>query len=142
MRKRNLEAKVQIEDPQVKARVLAVLQSLSGEKTISQICQETGLKMIQYYKLESQMLKGMMMAAQASLEGGRNRLSSLAESSSLQDRNQRLHQENLRMQSLLRLTKKLFKMGKRGRKPQVRRGRPPKDPASNRPELAPTGLNK
>lgn len=129
MRKRNLQNKVLVEDPQVKARVLAVLQALSGEKTISQICEETGLKMVQYYKLESQMLKGMTMAAQSSLEGGR-RMSTLAESSTLQERNQKLRQENLRVQSLLRLTKKLFKMTRRGRKPQIRRGRLPKDPKS------------
>lgn len=126
---------MQVEDPQVKARVLAVLQALSGDKAISKICEETGLKPMQYYKLESQMLKGMMMAAQSSVEGGR-RTSSLADSASLQERNQRLRQENLKMQSLLRLTKKLFKMGRRTRKTGLKPGpgRPKKTDLASRPQ--------
>jgi transposase-like protein len=120
MRKRNLESKVEVDQPEVKARVLAVLQSLSGEKTIAEICQETGLKPIQYYKLESQMINGMIFAAQSSL-ARRKGLNPLMETSNLEERNRQLRQENLRVQSMLRLTRKLFRVGRKPRGP----GRPP-----------------
>jgi hypothetical protein len=117
---------MEVEEPQVKARVLAVLQALSGEKSITEICHETGLKPVQYYKLEDQMVKGMVMAAQASLTRGRRR-NPLAEARDLEDRNVTLRQENQRMQALLRLTRKLFKTPPRGRKTAIpKRGRPPK----------------
>jgi len=135
MRKRNLEAKVEVDQPEVKARVLAVLQSLSGEKTITEICRETGLKPIQYYKLESQMIGGMILAAQSSVAGRRGR-SPLLETSDLGKRNLRLRQENLRMQAMLRLTRKLFKTGSRSPKNGPRRGRPPKALAASRPETS------
>ena len=124
MRKRNVAARVEVENPEVKARVLAVLQALSGEKSITEICEQTGLKQVQYYKLEGQMIQGMVLAAQSSLTGRRGR-SPLAASASLEDRNQKLREENLRVQSLLRLTRKLFRSG---RKPRGKRGpgRPPK----------------
>jgi transposase-like protein len=142
MRKRNLEAKIEVDQPEVKARVLAVLQSLSGEKTITEICRETGLKPIQYYKLESQMINGMILAAQSNAAGRRGR-SPLLETSSLGERNLRLRQENLRMQAMLRLTRKLFKTGSKGPKNGPRRGRPPKSLATTRPETALTSvLNK
>lgn len=133
-RRKNLSERVEVENPQVKARVLAVLQALSGEKTISEICQETGLKQVQYYKLEGQLLKGMVMAAEASLTGGRQR-NPLLESQDLEDRNRRLRQEVLRTQSMLRLTKKLFRMARRGPKTGPRRGRPPKALVPAKPEL-------
>lgn len=117
MRKRNLEARVEVENPEVKARVMAVLLGLSGEKTLSDICQETGLKAIQYYKLEAQLLKGMVMAAEASLQAKRGRRPLL--DANLEERNNRLRRENLRMQAMLRLTRKLFKASGK------RRGRPP-----------------
>ena len=120
MRKRDLTSKVEVDQPEVKARVLAVLQSLSGEKTITEICRETGLKPGQYYKLESQMIHGMIFAAQSSLAGRKGR-SPLLETSNLEERNRRLRQENLRVQAMLRLTRKLFRVGRRTRGP----GRPP-----------------
>jgi hypothetical protein len=135
MRKRNLESKVEVDEPEVKARVLAVLQSLSGEKTITQICQETGLKPLQYYKLESQMIGGMILAAQSSVAGRRGR-SPLLETTDLGERNRRLRQENLRMQAMLRLTRKLFKAGPRRPKDAPRRGRPPKALAAAKAEMA------
>ena len=140
MRKRNLEAKIEVDQPEVKARVLAVLQSLSGEKTITEICEETGLKPIQYYKLEGQMINGMILAAQSNLAGKRGR-SPLLETSSLGERNSRLRQENLRMQAMLRLTRKLFKTSPRGPKNGPRRGRPPKALAAPKPETAPAGVS-
>ena len=142
MRKRNLEAKVEVDQPEVKARVLAVLQSLSGEKTITEICRETGLKPLQYYKLESQMIGGMILAAESSVAGRRGR-SPLLETSNLGERNRRLRQENLRMQAMLRLTRKLFKTGPRGPKNGPRRGRPPKALTAARPETSlVSALNK
>lgn len=142
MRKRNLESKVEVDEPEVKARVLAVLQSLSGEKTITEICRETGLKPIQYYKLEGQMINGMILAAQSNLAGRKGR-SPLLETSALGRQNSRLREENLRMQAMLRLTRKLFKTGPRGPKNAPRRGRPPKALAMPKPETAPVGaLNK
>jgi len=135
MRKRNLEAKVEVDQPEVKARVLAVLQSLSGEKTITEICRETGLKPLQYYKLESQMIGGMILAAQSSVAGKRGR-SPLSETADLGERNRRLRQENLRMQAMLRLTRKLFKNGPRRPKNAPRRGRPPKALVAARLETA------
>jgi len=110
-----------------------VLQALSGEKTVSEICQETGLKQIQYYKLEGQLLKGMVMAAEASLAGGRQR-NPLLESKDLAERNRLLRQEVLRSQSMLRLTRKLFKTSPRGPKNGPRRGRPPKAIPAQEPE--------
>jgi transposase-like protein len=128
--------KMEVQKPEVKARVIAVLQALSGEKTISEICQETGLKQIQYYKLEGQLLKGMVMAAEASLAGGRRR-NPLLESQDLEERNRRLRQEVLRSQAMLRLTRKLFKTAPRGPKNGPRRGRPPKAMAPAKPEPTP-----
>lgn len=115
-RKKTMLDHLEIPDPQVKARVMAVLQALSGEKGITEICQETGLKQVQYYALETQMLKAMVMAAQASVQGRKGNL--WQESHTLEDRNRKLRQDNRRMQALLRLTKKLFKMGPRVRKPR------------------------
>jgi hypothetical protein len=46
MKRRNLESRVEVEDQAVKARVMAVLWALSGEKTITEICEETGLKQV------------------------------------------------------------------------------------------------
>jgi hypothetical protein len=125
MKRRNLESRVEVEDQAVKARVMAVLWALSGEKTITEICEETGLKQVQYYKLEAQMLKGMILAAESSLQGGRRR-NPLTESRDLEERNRRLRQENLRIGSVMRLTRKLFKMPSKGPKKSIRRGRPPK----------------
>ena len=141
MRKRNLEARVVVDQPEVKARVLAVLQSLSGEKTITEICRETGLKPIQYYKLESQMIGGMILAAQSSVAGKKGR-SPMLETADLGERNRRLRQENLRMQAMLRLTRKLFKTGSRGLKSGPRRGRPPKALVALKPEALPAVPNK
>ena len=120
MPRKNLGSQIRVEDPQVKARVLAVLQAISGEKPISQICQETGLLVNQYYKLEAQILKGMVLAAQASLPGGTKR-NALLDSASLETRNRQLRQDNLRMQSILRLTRKLFKIGRKPQKIRVPR---------------------
>ena len=138
-RRKNPAEKLEVQNPEVKARVIAVLQALSGEKTISELCQETGLKQIQYYKLEGQLLKGMVMAAEASLAGGRQR-NPLLESQDLAERNRRLRQEVLRTQSMLRLTRKLFKTGPRGPKNGLRRGRPPKAIAAPKPEPTPVSV--
>jgi hypothetical protein len=142
MRKRRSPSEtLQVENPEVKARVLAVLQALSGEKSVSEICRETGLQMIQYYKLEGQLLKGMVMAAEASLVRGRRR-NPLLESKDLEERNLRLRQEVLRTQAMLRLSRKLFKMSGPARKSGPRRGRPPKTAALEKvtsdPVTAPT----
>lgn len=117
--------KLEVENPEVKARVLAVLQALSGEKSVSEICRETGLQLIQYYKLEGQIVKGMVMAAEASLVRGRRR-NPLMESKDLEERNRRLRQEVLRSQAMLRLSRKLFRISGGRRKSGPRRGRPPK----------------
>lgn len=124
-KRRNPSEKLQVENPEVKARVLAVLQALAGEKTVAEICRETGLQIIQYYKLEGQLLKGMVMAAEASLVRGRRR-NPLLESKDLEERNLRLRQEVLRTQAMLRLSRKLFKITGPRRKYAPRMGRPPK----------------
>lgn len=136
-KRRNPAEKLEVENPEVKARVLAVLQALSGEKTVAEICRETGLQMIQYYKLEGQLMKGMVMAAEASLARGRRR-NPLLESKDLEERNRRLRQEVLRSQAMLRLSRKLFRITGNRRKPGPRRGRPPKTAAPTRTEAAPT----
>lgn len=138
-RRKNPSERVEVENPEVKARVLAVLQALSGEKTVSEICRETGLKQLQYYKLEGQLLKGMVMAAEASLAGGRRR-NPLLESKDLEERNRRLRQEVQRSQAMLRLSRKLFKMAPRSPKSGPRRGRPPKPATPTKPEAAPESL--
>ena len=135
-KRRNPSEKLQVENPEVKARVLAVLQALSGEKSVSEICRETGLQLIQYYKLEGQLLKGMIMAAEASLVRGRRR-NSLLESKDLEERNLRLRQEVLRSQSMLRLSRKLFKITGPRRKYGPRMGRPPKAAAPAKAEAVP-----
>lgn len=128
--------KLQVENPEVKARVLAVLQALSGEKSVAEICRETGLQMIQYYKLEGQLVKGMVMAAEASLVKGRRR-NPLLESKDLEERNRRLRQEVLRSQAMLRLSRKLFKITGARRKYGPRMGRPPKTAAPEKAEAVP-----
>lgn len=136
MRRKPLADRMEVEDPQVKARVLAVLQTISGEKPVSQVCRETGLQLPQYYKLESQILKGMVLAAQASLTGGLKR-NALLDSADLEERNRQLRQDNLRMQGLLRLTRKLFRMGRKPPKTRVSRGRPPKTAMPEEPTTNP-----
>jgi transposase-like protein len=136
MRRKQIADRMEVEDPQVKARVLAVLQAISGEKAISQICRETGLQLPQYYKLESQILKGMVMAAQASLTGGLKR-NALMDTADLEARNRQLRQDNQRMQGLLRLTRKLFRMGRKPQKTRVSRGRPRKTPLPEESKTVP-----
>jgi hypothetical protein len=86
------------------------------------------------------MINGMILAAQSNLAGRRGR-SPLLETSSLGERNTRLRQENLRMQAMLRLTRKLFKTSPRGPQNGPRRGRPPKAMTAPKLEMAPAGVS-
>ena len=141
-RRKHPGERLEVDNPEVKARVMVVLQALSGEKTIREICRETGLKEIQYYRLEGQLLKGMAMAAEASLAVGRRR-NPLLESRDLEERNLRLRQEILRSRAMLRLTRKLFRMGSKRPANGSRRGRPPKTKPLAEPDPAlPSVLNE
>ena len=120
-RKRSPLAKLENEDKVAKAKVSAVLEVLSGEKTISRACQESGLKPIAYYKLEERMIQAMLAAAAMPPRRGKRRDPAL-EASWLAQETESLRQEHRRLSSLMRVSNKLF----RTRTRKVKLGRPPK----------------
>src|SRR5471030_1695841 len=104
-----------VEDKDAKAKVSLVLTVLSGEKSIAEACRETGLKPILYYKLEERMVRAMVAtAAMLALRGRRK--DPLREATSLAEETEQLRQEHRRLQSLMRISKKLLRG--RGRKPR------------------------
>ena len=106
-----------VEDKDAKAKVSLVLTVLSGEKSIAEACRETGFKPILYYKLEERMVRAMVAtAAMPALRGRRK--DPLVEATSLAEETEQLRQEHRRLQSLMRISKKLLRKGaRRGRKP-------------------------
>ena len=114
-RKKGPLSKLESEDREAKAKVSLVLQVLSGEKSISGACKETGIKPVSYYKLEERMVKAMLAAAQMPALRGK-RKDPLAEATSLAQETELLRQEHRRLASLLRISNKLFRV--KGRKPR------------------------
>lgn len=127
LRKPPLE-KIEVADPEAKAKVSLVLQVLSGEKSVSGACRETGLKPMGYYRLEDRLILGMLQAAKMPPVRGRRFRDPAAEANSLATETELLRQEHRQMQALVRVTKKLFR--ERGRKRRGGPGRPRKDPAA------------
>lgn len=111
-----------VTDAAAKAKVAAVLAVLSGEKAISEVCRETGLQPLQYYKLETRLVEAMVATA-GMPSSGRRRRSPVAEAATLAEKTEQLRQEHRRMQCLLRVSRKLLRPPKRARKGP---GRPPK----------------
>lgn len=139
--------KLDVEDKDAKAKVSLVLQVLSGEKTITEACKETGIKPISYYKLEERMVRAMVAAAQMPSVKGRRRKDPLAEATSLAQETEQLRQEHRRLASLMRISGKLFRVKRRrkngpgrpkgstllqteGALPVRKPGRPPLTPAT------------
>jgi transposase-like protein len=112
-------------DQEAKGKVSLVLEVLSGEKSIAQACKETGLKPLQYYKIEDRMVQAMLGAAKMPAVRGKRR-DPLAEATTLAQQTEELRQEHRRVKSLVRITKKLFRRGTR----KVRKNGPgkPKGP--------------
>jgi len=108
---------LEVEDKDAKAKVSLVLTVLSGEKSIAEACRETGFKPILYYKLEERMVQAMVATAKMPALRGR-RKDPLVEATSLAEETAQLRQEHRRLQSLMRISKKLLRKGaRRGRKP-------------------------
>ena len=125
-RKRSPLDGVDPEEKEAKAKVSMVLQVLSGEKTIAEACRETGLKPIKYYKLEERMVQAMVATAKMPALRGK-RKDPMTEMNDLATQTTELRQEHRRLQSLMRITRKLVSPKKRGP------GRPPK--AANPPTV-------
>jgi len=112
MRRRiNPLSRLPVTDEEAKAKVSLVLQVLSGEKSISEACRDTGMKALSYYKLEERLLRGMFVAA--SMPGAmRGRSKDPAkEANQIAAQTEELRQEHRRMQSLVRITRRLFRTG-------------------------------
>lgn len=112
-RRKNPLETLEIEDQDAKGKVSLVLTVLSGEKSISEACRETGLKPILYYKLEERMLRAMLATAAMPAVRGR-RKDPLSQANSLAEETAQLREEHRRLQSLMRISKKLLRG--RGRK--------------------------
>lgn len=112
-RKSPLE-KLDVADPEAKAKVMLVLQVLSGEKTINGACREIGLLPLQYYKLEDKMVRAMVETAM--LPKGAPRRDGAEEIRTLSEETEALRQEQRRMQSLVRITRKV--LGLKNRRPR------------------------
>lgn len=95
------------EDKEARAKVAMVLSILAGEKSIAEACRETGLKPLTYYKLEERMLRAMVATAKMPARRGRQK-DPLAESTALVSETEALRQEHRRLQSLMRVTRKLL----------------------------------
>ena len=115
---------VDVKDQEAKAKVALVLEVLSGEKSIAQACRDKGIAPILYYKLEERLVRAMVVSASMPPSRGR-RKDPLTEARTLVSETEELRLEHRRMQSLVRVSKKLFRSG---RKPRGKRGpgRPPK----------------
>lgn len=124
--------KIEVTDPDSKGKVAAVLAVLAGEKSISDVCRESELKPIQYYKLEGRMIEAMLAAVKMPATRGRRR-SALDEATTLSEKTELLRQEHRRLSSLMRVSKKLVKLGAPARKG---RGRPRKEATPAEPAEA------
>lgn len=104
--------RMEVQDEQAKGKVAIVLEVLAGEKSISQACKETGLKPLQYYKIEDRMVGAMLEAAKMPAVRGK-RKDPIGEATTLAEQTESLRQEHRRMRSLVRISKKLFRKGTR-----------------------------
>lgn len=123
-RKKAPMEQVEIADAQAKAKVSIVLQVLSGEKSIAAVCKETGMNALQYYKLEGKMIAAMANAASLPPMRGKKR-DPLEAAAELAQETDQLRQEHRRMQSLLRVSRKLLKTRKRAPRKGKSEERPP-----------------
>lgn len=130
-RKMPLE-RLDVTDPEAKAKVMLVLQVLSGEKTINGACREVGLLPLQYYKLEDKMVRAMV--ERACLPAGAPRRDGAEEIRTLSEETEALRQEQRRMQSLVRITRKV--LGLKNRRPRKTSPGRPKEAVLTQ-ELAP-----
>lgn len=102
--------RMEVTDAPAKAKVAMVLEVLSGEKPISKACQETGLKPLQYYKLEEKMVRAMLAVALLPSGAGRHRATG-AGTAAIAEETESLRQEHRRMKSLVRVSRKLLGLG-------------------------------
>ena|SRR5687767_12802749 len=128
-RKKGPLGSLDVEDQEAKSKVSLVLDVLAGEKSISEACRQTGIKPMQYYKLEERMVRAMFAAATVKPGRGR-RKDPLAEASALATETDELRKEHRRLKSLVRVSKKLFKTSRR--KPRkTGPGRPKEGPLAS-----------
>lgn len=128
----------------MRTKVAAVLLVLSGEKTIKQVCEETGLRPLQYYKLEERIIAAMISAVKLP-EGRRKGGDPLTEATSLARRTEALRQEHRKMQTLVRLSRKLFRMTtgpRRATEHKKMAARKAPRPAPRTPPVAPPPIPK
>ncbi len=127
-RKKGPLGSLDVEDQEAKSKVSLVLDVLAGEKSISEACRQTGIQPMQYYKLEERMVRAMLAAA--TLKPGRGRRKDpLAEASALATETDELRKEHRRLKSLVRVSKKLFKTGRRKPRKTGPRGPKPGSPS-------------
>lgn len=108
-RKVNPLSRLPVTEEEAKAKVSLVIQVLSGEKSISEACRDTGLKPLTYYKLEERLLRGMLLAASMPAARRGRRKDPAAEANQIAAETEDLRQEHRRMQSLVRITRRLFR---------------------------------
>jgi hypothetical protein len=144
--------RMEVTDAPAKAKVAMVLEVLSGEKPIAQACQETGLKPLQYYKLEEKMVRAMLSAALLPSGAGRGRAPGVG-TAAMAEETESLRQEHRRMKSLVRVSRKLLGLGagksrkygprkaKTSELPQAPPAAPEVPRRPGRPPLAPSVLS-
>lgn len=108
-RKVNPLSKLPVTEEEAKAKVSLVLQVLSGEKSISEACRDTGLKPLSYYKLEERLLRGMLLAASMPRAARGRSKDPAKEANEIAAQTEELREEHRRMQSLVRITRRLFR---------------------------------
>jgi hypothetical protein len=134
-RKKGPLESMDVADQDAKGKVSLVLSVLAGEKSIAEACRETGLKPLTYYKLEERMVRAMVATAKMPVLRGK-RKDPLAEATSLAEETAQLRQEHRRLQSLMRISKKLLRAG--ARKPRKNGlGRPKASPGPETPAGTP-----
>lgn len=127
-RKVNPLSRLPVTDEEAKAKVSLVVQVLSGEKSISEACRDSGLKALSYYKLEERLLRGMLSAASMPAARRGRRKDPAAEANQIAAETEDLRQEHRRMQSLVRITRRLFRTGARNGPKGLRKAKPPGPP--------------
>jgi hypothetical protein len=102
--------RLKVTDEEAKAKMVLVLGVVSGNQTISDACRESGLKAISYYKLEERLMGGMYQAALMP-PGRRGRPSKdlASEANQIAAETEELRREYRRMQSLVRITRRIFR---------------------------------
>ena len=119
-RSRPAGAKALTGSAEAKRTAPVILEAFAGLRTTQQASDELGIALARYYVLETRMLQAMITALEP-IPRGRKR-SEDAERKQLEDDNQRLRREVLRLQSLYRTAQRA--VGVKDASKAVSKGRP------------------